>query len=68
MPFKFVTKAESRNQEERLSFNVELVGKPAIAFKKAIEAMDPDEKLSQKEAALQMITFCLKDAGYLKAE
>jgi hypothetical protein len=66
MAFKLITREEMAQQEDRVSFNVELVGKDASAFKKALEAAEG--KVSQKDAAVQMVRYCLKDAGLLKGE
>ncbi len=51
-----VSKKEAREKEERITVAIDLVGEPAVKFKKmAIEA-----GLSLKELGNQMATHCLK--------
>lgn len=60
--FKLLKKGEQATAQDRAMFSAELVGKEALAFKKAAE----EAEISLKDAALQMVRHCLKESGYLK--
>lgn len=58
MAFKPVNKEDQTKDQFRMAISVELIGEPAVFFKKMAE----DTKISGKELVTQMVHYCINEA------